>query len=323
MVDGAALMDRPPAIHVNGTNGALEGPQYKASLGEKLGADMNRGAERRRATGENISRFFSSMKQKLNRGVDVVFATPNIAGTLGGEVKSFATETASLSKDALVAAGRNVAEAGLNVNNKIVDARDRMVLKAQDAGDVVRGRIIDAKDRVVEAGHRANDSVVDTRDRWVLRAQNAGDVVRARVKETGYAAGRKTVELGKKAARFGLEISVVPVAKSVDALSQIPADITQWRADNQTSLAQDLNASAIARFTRGEARAAALKTESERVQRMAEDRFSSMGKAQEAANKKAQELRDSATAKRSRVGILARVRDFADRLSTAPQARTI
>ena len=166
MTGESAVLDQPPTMHTNGSGPASEGSPRKPTLGERLGADINKGAERRKATGENISRFFSSMKQKLNRGVDTVFAVPNIAGTLGGEVKSFASETATLSKDALVAAGRNVAEAGHNVNNKIVDARDSMVLKAQDAGDVARGRIIDAKDRVVEAGHNANDRIVDARDRW-------------------------------------------------------------------------------------------------------------------------------------------------------------
>lgn len=256
------VLDKPPIIGVNGSKGALEGPTYNSSLGEKLSADMNRGAERRRATGEKISGFFSSMKKNLNRGVDAVFAAPNIAGTLGGEVKAFASETASLSKDALVAGKNNVFEAGLRANNNIVDARDR----------------------------------------WVLRAQEAGNKVRERVKETGNAARFKTIELSKKAAVWGLANVAVPLERSAQAICQIPAEFNQWQGDSAEKRAQGLTAKAMVESTKGEMRAAALRTEADRVDREAQNRFASMGSSQEAANRKALELKVKASEKRARVG---------------------
>lgn len=323
----AAVMDQPPAVNGTGPTGAPEGSPHKPSLGEKLGVDINKGAERRKDTSEKIGRFFSSMKQKLNRGVDTVFAVPNIAGTLGGEVKSFASETASLSKDALIAAGKSVAQAGLRVNNSIVDTRNAMVKQAQDMGDVARGRMKDAglfamdkaeqaKNSVIEEGLRVNNNIVDTRERWVKRTQDAGDVVRGRVKEAGYAAGRRTVEIGRKAAGLGL-ISLVPIANRIDAVLQIPTEITQLRADSNRNLAEDLNARAAAGLERGEARAAALKQEYERVQKETEARFASMGRAQAEATRKAQELSSRATEARAKGGVFGRVRNLATALLAA------
>lgn len=238
---------------MDGPQVAEQSPQ-RLSLGEKLGADIARGKEGRLHTGERISKFFSSMKQKLYGGVDLAFAVPSIAGTLGGETGSFAQEKAE-----------------------------------------------QVKNSVVEAGTRAWENTLDAKDRMVERVQDAGDRVRERIKSVGDAARRKTGELSKKAAVWGLANVVVPIENSAQAICQIPAELQQWRADSAASRAEDLNARAELERIKGEARVAALKARMEKAQREAEARVSNMSAMQEGARTKAEELRNRAAEKRGRV----------------------
>lgn len=279
MPDGTAFLDRSPAVYTNGSNpssegvfpkGPLEGPQYKASLGEKLGADINKGAENRKVAGEKIGRFFSSMKQKLNRGVDIAFNVPGIAGTLGGEVGTFAKEKAERVKNSVV-------EAGISANNNIVDARDRTV------------------DRVWDVSHRVNNRVVDVRD----------------------ATREKIIKVSKNAAAWGLTNVADPIERSVEAFCQIPAEMQQMKADSAAKRAEELNARAAMEVAKGEARAAALKARAEKVDQETQTRLSIMGKAQEAANRKSQELNDKASENRGRVsGVFGKARALAAALRT-------
>lgn len=136
---------------MDGPQAAEQTPQ-KLSLGEKLGANIAKGKEGRLHTGERISRFFSSMKQKLYGGVDLAFAAPSIAGTLGGEAGSFAKEKAEQVKNSVV-------EAGTRAWENTLDAKDRMVARVQNAGDRVRERIVDVRDaariKVLDLSKRA------------------------------------------------------------------------------------------------------------------------------------------------------------------------
>ncbi|MEK7517315.1 MAG: hypothetical protein AAB583_02105 [Patescibacteria group bacterium] len=139
MPDGGVLEQQPQ-------------PTIKTPLGEELRGAMSRGAERRQATGERITRFFSKIKQTFTRGVDFAFASPDIATALGSSAAQFTQEKAEQVKN-------SVAEAAITTYDNIIDAKDRMVMRAQDAGDRVRGRIKDignaARGKTVELGKKA------------------------------------------------------------------------------------------------------------------------------------------------------------------------
>jgi len=113
---------------------------------------LEKGSERRQEAAKRISGFFSGIKEKITRGVDFAWGSPDAAAYLGRKAAKFGKEKATEVRDSVV-------EAGTRAWERIVDTRDRLVQRGRDAKDRLVARYKQTRDatkaRAVDLSKRA------------------------------------------------------------------------------------------------------------------------------------------------------------------------
>jgi len=117
---------------------------------------QEKGAERRQETAKKISGFFSALKEKVSKGVDMAFGAPEAAVYLGTEAIQFGKEKATEVRDAVVEAGTRAWEKTVDIKDRLVgrgiEAKNRLVARYEQTRDTTKNKINDLSKRAAVWG---------------------------------------------------------------------------------------------------------------------------------------------------------------------------
>ncbi len=173
----------------------MENPGKPSAFSAAAEVAREKGGERKEA----IKKTFSSVTDRLSKGVDYVLGAPDAAKYLGKEAADFGKEKVVQGKEAVARAGVRMWERGVAAKDRLVErvssAKDRLVERIAGVKNTVQGKIVELGKRSAAWG--LNTFVVPIEKR--LEGVYA---LPAKVQE--WRAGRADAEAAKKETRARL-----------------------------------------------------------------------------------------------------------------------